>query len=103
MGPPRVAIQASIGSSTICASGPRFMSHPMRSHRCSKGLRSGEFVGQGRMSNTVMLLNVRRVTCAGWHCRVGIPCWVPSATRAEQQAPQFNGLSNDHQCVLDFP
>ncbi|GFU55254.1 hypothetical protein TNCV_427511 [Trichonephila clavipes] len=38
-------------SSLVCASAPRIMSRPMRSHGCSMGFRSGESAGQRRMSN----------------------------------------------------
>ncbi|GFY36843.1 hypothetical protein TNCV_2568051 [Trichonephila clavipes] len=60
----------------FCVSSPRFMSFPMRSHRCSIGFRPGEFGSPGTMQNPVRLLEARRVTlqpgmlllnyCFGW-------------------------------------
>ncbi|GFW54522.1 hypothetical protein TNCV_2231961 [Trichonephila clavipes] len=35
----------------------------MKSHRCALGFRSGEFAGQGRMSNPVRLFRVRSEKC----------------------------------------
>ncbi|GFV57467.1 hypothetical protein TNCV_1609121 [Trichonephila clavipes] len=62
-------------SFTVYASGSRFMSRPMRSHRCSMIFRSGEFAGQRRMSNPARLLTVYRVTCclalSSWNTVLG--------------------------------
>ncbi|GFT83571.1 histone-lysine N-methyltransferase SETMAR [Trichonephila clavipes] len=55
-------------SSTIRASDPLFMSPPIRSQRCSMGIKSGKFASQMWCSNIVRLLRVRRNAVLGAPC-----------------------------------
>ncbi|GFW60391.1 hypothetical protein TNCV_942581 [Trichonephila clavipes] len=73
--------------STVYASGPRLMSCPMRSHRCSMEFRSGDFARQGRMSNTVRLFRIHLATC-------GLALFCRNTVGVTLQQEQNNRLHN---------